>query len=71
MNVMYQLEDFFVRIREDKTGRLKLTVWNSSGDKIVSDYISAASSDHVWTSIASHSSESLVEDVKSKLMGNS
>jgi len=34
----------------------------------VSDYISAASSEHVWTSIAKACSEAVVEDVKGKLM---
>jgi len=66
---MYKLEDFFIRIREDASGRLKLTVWNQYGDKVVSDYISAATSDYVWTSIARNSSESVVENVKGKLMG--
>jgi hypothetical protein len=69
LNVMYQLDDYFVRIREDSSGRLKLTVWNQYGDKVVSDYISAATSDYVWTSIAKNSSESVVENVKCKLMG--
>ena len=68
MNLMYQLDQFFVRLRQDASGRLKLTVWNQSGEKIVSDYISAASSEHVWTSIAKACSEAVVEDDKGKLM---
>ncbi|MDI9418741.1 MAG: hypothetical protein GX228_10565 [Firmicutes bacterium] len=68
MNIMYKMDDYFIRIREDSSGRLKLTVWNQYGDKVVSDYISAASSDYVWTSIARSSSESVVENVKCRLM---
>ena len=69
MNVMYQIEEYFVRLREDASGRMKLTVWNKFGDKVISDYISAASPDSGWTSVAQNSSETVVENVKCRLKG--
>lgn len=69
MNLMYQMEDYFIRIRQDSSGRLKLTVWNQAGDKIISDYVSAASLDNVWANITKNSSERVVESVKRKIMG--
>ncbi len=71
MNTMYQVDDFFVRIQEDSSRRLKLTVWNNFGEKLVSDYISAASLDNVWDNIAENSSDSVVESVKNTLMDKS
>lgn len=71
MNTMYQVEDFFVRIQADSSRRLKLTVWNNFGEKLVSDYISAASLDNVWHNIAENSSESVVESIKNTLMDKS
>lgn len=65
-NVMYSVEEYFVRIREDG-GKLKVTVWNSVGDKIVSDYVSAASLDKVWDNIGKASSEAVVESIKKRL----
>ncbi|NLM24726.1 MAG: hypothetical protein GX208_01225 [Firmicutes bacterium] len=66
MNVMYSVEDFFVRIRQD-AGKLKVTVWNSVGDKVVSDYVSAASLDKVWNNISKASSEAVVESIKERM----
>lgn len=68
MNIMYQVDDFFVRMEQDPSGRIKLTVWNEIGKKIVSDYVSAASLDSLWTSIINTSSDTVVESVKSKLL---
>ena len=68
MNMMFQANDFFVRIRED-SGRLKLTVWSKVGEKLVSEYISAASLENVWQNIASQSSAEVVDVVKEQLYG--
>lgn len=66
MNIMYAVEEFFVRIRRDAE-RLKLTVWNSMGNKVVSDYVSAASLDKVWENVSKASSDEVVNSVKEHL----
>ncbi len=68
MNIMYQVEEFFVRLQEDSSRKLKVTVWNNLGEKLVSDYVSAASQDKVWQGIAKNSSVVVVESVKNTLM---
>ena len=67
MNVMFEAANYFIRIREDR-GRLKLTVWSQTGDKVVSEYVSAASLDNVWQNIATLSSSDVVQLVKKRLV---
>ncbi len=66
MNTMFQVDDFFVRIR-DKGGRMKLTVWNGHGNKIISEFITTDHSGNFWNLIENHSSESVVNAVKERL----
>jgi len=62
MNVMLQVGDFFMRLR-DKGDRPKLTVWNSSGNKVISEFISSTSPTF-WEQIASFTSQEVVDKTK-------
>ncbi|NLM40583.1 MAG: hypothetical protein GX205_11065 [Firmicutes bacterium] len=62
MNTMFQVGDFFVRLR-DKGDRPKLTVWNSTGTKIISEFISAATPSS-WEQIEQLTSPEVVERVR-------
>ena len=66
MNTMFQVEDFFVRIRE-KGGRMKLTVWSGDGNKIISEFVTNDHSGNFWNLIENHSSASVVTAVKDRL----
>lgn len=68
MNTMFQVDNYFARISQEAV-RLKLTVWNVEGHKLVSDYISAASLERVWNNIADLTSDKVVEVVQEKLKG--
>ncbi len=70
MNTMFQVDDYFVRIK-DYGGRLKLAVWTHTGEKVVSEFISAATLPQVWSHIEKMSSSNVVGAVKAKLSGES
>jgi len=62
MNTMFQVGDFFVRVR-DKGDRPKLTVWNKAGTKIVSEFINTATPG-LWEQIEQLTSSEVVEQVR-------
>lgn len=62
MNTMFQVGDYFVRLR-DKGDRPKLTVWNNAGTKIVSEFITAAAPGS-WDQIEKLTSTEVVEQVR-------
>ncbi|HHT73178.1 MAG TPA: hypothetical protein GX008_05640 [Firmicutes bacterium] len=62
MNTMFQVGDFFVRLR-DKGDRPKLTVWNRAGSKIVSEFINIATPSF-WEQIEQLTSAEVVEQVR-------
>lgn len=69
MNVMFQVENYFVRVR-DKAGRLKLTVWDNAGTKIVSEFVSAGSLPNLWEHVGKVSSQEVVDKVKEVVQAN-
>ena len=64
MSTMFKAGDFFVRLRVQ--GRPKLTVWNTKGTKIVSEFISSAT-ESFWTKIAELTSQEVVDRVQALL----
>jgi hypothetical protein len=62
MNTMFQVGDFFVRLR-DKGDRPKLTVWNKAGTKLVSEFINTATPSS-WEQIERLTSTEVVEQVR-------
>lgn len=69
MNTMFQVNEFFIRMRE-KAGRVKLTVWNNQGTKLLSELVSLGSLDTVWEQIAKESSAEVVQKVKEAMQGS-
>ncbi len=69
MNTMFQVNEFFIRMRE-KAGRVKLTVWNNQGNKLLSELVSLGSLDTVWEQIAKDSSAEVVQKVKEVMQGS-
>lgn len=65
MNTMFRVGDFFVRLRVQGE-RPKLTIWNDSGTKIISEFISATTSS-IWEQIAKLTSQDVVDQVQSLL----
>ncbi len=65
-NMMFQVEDFFVRI-SDKGHSLKLAVWNNQGQKLLSDFISSDHSGKFWNLVANNTSDSVAEEVKKRI----
>ncbi len=65
MNTMFKAGDFFVRLRAQGE-RPKLTVWNSSGTKIISEFIGNTTSSF-WEQIAKLTSQGVVDQVQSLL----
>ncbi|HHT42305.1 MAG TPA: hypothetical protein GX014_02785 [Firmicutes bacterium] len=65
MSTMFKAGDFFVRLRV-QGDRPKLTVWNTKGTKIVSEFISSAT-ESFWTKIAELTSQEVVDRVQALL----
>lgn len=61
MNTMVRVGDFFVRLR-DQGDRPKLTVWNNSGAKIISEFISSATP-AVWEQIGKLTTQEVVDEI--------
>lgn len=65
MSTMVQIGDFFVRLR-DQGSRPKLTIWNNTGTKIISEFITTTTSSF-WDQIGKLTSEEVVEKTKALL----
>lgn len=65
MNTMFRAGDFFVRLRAQGE-RPKLTVWNNSGTKIISEFISSITPNS-WVQVAKLTSQDVVDQVQSLL----
>lgn len=61
MSTMFKSGDFFVRLRVQGE-RPKLTIWNKSGTKIVSEFINSTVAGF-WTQMARLTSQEVVDDV--------
>jgi len=67
LSTMFKAGDFFVRLR-DQGDRPKLTIWNSRGTKIVSEFIGSAT-ESFWAKIAELTSQEVVDRVQALLEG--
>ncbi len=65
MSTMFKTGDFFVRLRVQGE-RPKLTIWNNTGTKIISEFISSTTSSF-WGKIAKLTSQEVVDEVQSLL----
>lgn len=65
MSTMFKAGEFFVRLRVQGE-RPKLTIWNSKGTKIVSEFVSSVS-ESFWDQIANLTSQDVVDQVQSLL----
>ncbi|NLJ79591.1 MAG: hypothetical protein GX335_00995 [Firmicutes bacterium] len=65
MNIMVKVGDFFLRIR-NQGDRSKLTIWNKTGTKIVSEFISSTTP-NFWDQIGKLTSPEVVDKVHSLL----
>lgn len=65
MNTMFRAGDFFVRLRVQGE-RPKLTVWNTTGTKIISEFISSITPNS-WVQVAKLTSQEVVDEVQSLL----
>lgn len=65
MSTMFKAGDFFVRVRVQGE-RPKLTIWNNSGTKIVSEFI-GSTTENFWVQIAKLTSQDVVDQVQSLL----
>lgn len=65
MSTMVKIGDFFVRLR-DQGDRPKLTIWNKTGTKIVSEFISSTTPSF-WDQIGKLTSQEVVERVNALL----
>lgn len=65
MSTMFKAGDFFVRLRVQGE-RPKLTIWNSNGTKIVSEFISSTT-ESFWVQMAKLTSQDVVDQVQSLL----
>lgn len=65
MNTMFRAGDFFVRLRVQGE-RPKLTIWNHTGTKIISEFISSTTP-NFWVQIAKLTSQDVVDQVQSLL----
>ncbi len=61
MNTMFKSGDFFVRLRAQGE-RPKLTIWNDSGTKIVSEFINSTAP-NFWNQMAKATSQEVVDDI--------
>lgn len=66
MNIMFESSDYFVRI-QDKGGHLKITIWNNSGDKLLSDFLGPDPAAQFWTKVQSLTDDKVVEDLKKQV----
>lgn len=66
MNIMFESSKFFVRI-QNKGGHQKLTIWNNSGDKLLSDFLGPDPAAQFWTSVESLTDSQVVADIKNHI----
>lgn len=66
MNTMFRVGDFFVRLRVQGE-RPKLTIWNQTGTKIISEFISSATAPTFWTQMAKMTTQDVVDEIQSLL----
>lgn len=67
MNIMFDSGSFFVRIKS-KGAQTKITIWNNSGDKLLSDFLGPDPAAQFWDKIESLTETQVVEDLKKHIL---
>ncbi|HHU61449.1 MAG: hypothetical protein QM401_11185 [Bacillota bacterium] len=66
MSTMFESSNYFVRIK-NKSGHLKITIWNNSGDKLLSDFLGPDPASQFWNKVESLTDDILIKDLKEKI----
>lgn len=67
MNTMFESGEYFVRI-QNKGGHLKVTIWDSRGDKLLSDFLGPDPASQFWTRVESLTDANVVADLKKRIV---
>lgn len=67
MNIMFESSKYFVRIK-NKGGHLKITIWDNTGEKLLSDFLGPDPAAQFWNSIESLTDSQVVQDLKDKVL---
>ena len=65
MNTMFECGQFFVRI-QNKSGLLKVTIWNSKGDKVFSDVLGPEPAVQFWNQVESLTDNATADEIRAK-----
>ncbi len=66
MSTMFESSNYFVRIK-NKSGHHKITIWNNSGDKLLSDFLGPDPASQFWNKVESLTDDILIKDLKEKI----
>lgn len=66
MSIMYESSKYFVRIK-NKGGHLKITIWDNTGDKLLSDFLGPDPAVQFWNNIESLTDDVLTNELKAKV----
>ncbi len=67
MNTMFECGQFFVRI-QNKSGRLKITIWNNRGDKIFSDILGPEPALQFWNAVENLTDSAVASEIRKRVM---
>ena len=67
MNIMFESGRYFVRIR-NKGGHLKIPIWDSAGDKLLSDFLGPDPASQFWSKVESLTDSQVVVDLKKRVI---
>ncbi len=67
MNTMFESGQYFVRIK-NKGGHLKITIWDNTGDKLLSDFFGPDPAAQFWNKIESLTDSDVVADLKQRVL---
>ncbi len=65
-STMFQVGNYFVRISDSRQS-LKLAVWDDTGDKLLSEFVSNDHSGRFWNMVGNRTSDTVVEAVKERI----
>jgi len=66
MNTMFESGTYFVRVK-NKGGHQKITIWNSKGDKLLSDFLGPDPALQFWNRIEALTDTEVVADLKKRV----
>lgn len=67
MSTMFESGTYFVRI-QNKGGHLKITIWDSRGDKLLSDFLGPDPASQFWNKVESLTDSDVVADLKKRVV---